>query len=411
MRILRASTGWAPSESTLLRHFHRLELMGPAAGAGGGLRPVRGRHTERAVGRRRPARAEGRRPESVLFAFLDDHSPAGGRLPVRVRRGHRAPGRSAGTRARRPRRPGPGYVDNGAMFIDSGLRRACADLGIRLVTHSRPGMPAGRGKIERFFKTVRDQFLVEISDDPNDPSRAGTIVGSLAASSTACSPRGSSRSTIGVSTPRPSSRRWCGSWPPARRSPLATDLLSEAFRWGQVAHRHQDRDGQPAGQPLRGRSGPGRVPRSSWSSTRSTSTDIDVRHHGRPVGKAVPFRIGKHVHPQGPRRRPTPAGTDRDRLPAPGRRPAHPRSGPAAAVRAPVEPNPAGQHCLGPARRSASRHRWAGLRHRPARPGPHQRAPARPGSGAGSGQLAGFAALLQAQQADHPEPGHPEESR
>jgi len=32
MRILRASTGWAPSESTLLRHFHRLELMGPAAG-------------------------------------------------------------------------------------------------------------------------------------------------------------------------------------------------------------------------------------------------------------------------------------------------------------------------------------------------------------------------------------------
>jgi putative transposase len=25
-------TGWAPSESTLLRHFHRLDLMGPAAG-------------------------------------------------------------------------------------------------------------------------------------------------------------------------------------------------------------------------------------------------------------------------------------------------------------------------------------------------------------------------------------------
>jgi putative transposase len=31
-RILRTATGWAPSESTLLRHFHRLELMGPAAG-------------------------------------------------------------------------------------------------------------------------------------------------------------------------------------------------------------------------------------------------------------------------------------------------------------------------------------------------------------------------------------------
>src|SRR6185436_15842507 len=31
-RILRTATGWAPSESTLLRHFHRLELMGPASG-------------------------------------------------------------------------------------------------------------------------------------------------------------------------------------------------------------------------------------------------------------------------------------------------------------------------------------------------------------------------------------------
>jgi len=32
-RILRSSTGWSPSESTLLRHFHRLDLMVPG-GAG-----------------------------------------------------------------------------------------------------------------------------------------------------------------------------------------------------------------------------------------------------------------------------------------------------------------------------------------------------------------------------------------
>lgn len=31
-RILRASTGYSPSESTLLRLFHRRELMGPAVG-------------------------------------------------------------------------------------------------------------------------------------------------------------------------------------------------------------------------------------------------------------------------------------------------------------------------------------------------------------------------------------------
>lgn len=39
--------------------------------------------------------------------------------------------------------------------------RACASLGIQLV-HSRPGQPAGRGKIERFLPTAGDQFLVEI---------------------------------------------------------------------------------------------------------------------------------------------------------------------------------------------------------------------------------------------------------
>ena len=52
VRILRASAGWAPSESTLLRLFHRRELMGPAAGRpAGGVRPVRGRDTERTLGR------------------------------------------------------------------------------------------------------------------------------------------------------------------------------------------------------------------------------------------------------------------------------------------------------------------------------------------------------------------------
>jgi putative transposase len=28
--------------------------------------------------------------------------------------------------------------------------------------HSTPGRPQGRGKIERFFRTVREQFLVEL---------------------------------------------------------------------------------------------------------------------------------------------------------------------------------------------------------------------------------------------------------
>ncbi len=58
--------------------------------------------------------------------------------------------------------PGSIYVDNGSAFVAAPLLRACAVLGIRLV-HSRPGRPEGRGKIERFFRTVRDQFLVEVA--------------------------------------------------------------------------------------------------------------------------------------------------------------------------------------------------------------------------------------------------------
>ena len=54
------------------------------------------------------------------------------------------------------------YVDNGSAFVDAWLLRACAKLGIKLV-HSAPGRPQGRGKIERFFRRVREQFLVELS--------------------------------------------------------------------------------------------------------------------------------------------------------------------------------------------------------------------------------------------------------
>lgn len=50
------------------------------------------------------------------------------------------------------------YTDNEAAFRTHLLRYACARLGIALL-HSRPGIPEGRGKIERFFRTVRSQLL------------------------------------------------------------------------------------------------------------------------------------------------------------------------------------------------------------------------------------------------------------
>jgi transposase len=50
------------------------------------------------------------------------------------------------------------YVDNGSPFVSNQTKRILDILRIR-ICHSRPGIPKGRGKIERFFRTVRDQFL------------------------------------------------------------------------------------------------------------------------------------------------------------------------------------------------------------------------------------------------------------
>ena len=50
------------------------------------------------------------------------------------------------------------YCDNGSLFSSSHLQLACARLGIALV-HSRPYDSPSRGKIERFFRTVKQKFL------------------------------------------------------------------------------------------------------------------------------------------------------------------------------------------------------------------------------------------------------------
>ncbi len=105
--------------------------------------------------------------KTYLFAFLDDHSRLlpgyrfgfaedTVRLAAALRPALAARGVPAGI-----------YVDNGSAFVDAWLLRACAKLGVRLV-HSQPGRPQGRGKIERFFRTVREQFLVEVTDTTSE---------------------------------------------------------------------------------------------------------------------------------------------------------------------------------------------------------------------------------------------------
>lgn len=58
------------------------------------------------------------------------------------------------------------YIDNGSCFKALHLEQVAAQLGIG-IKHSRPYIPQGRGKIERWFKYVRDNFISTHSLRPN----------------------------------------------------------------------------------------------------------------------------------------------------------------------------------------------------------------------------------------------------
>lgn len=161
--VISAAQGWAPSERTIQRLFARLGLNTRPDGT-----PLQafGRFEAAAANDRWTGDALHGPPvgghKAYLFAFIDDHS--------RAIVGYRWAHSEDTVRLEAALRHGLGsrgvprsiYVDNGSAFVAAPLLRACAVLGIRLV-HSRPGRPEGRGKIERFFRTVRDQFLVEVT--------------------------------------------------------------------------------------------------------------------------------------------------------------------------------------------------------------------------------------------------------
>ena len=55
------------------------------------------------------------------------------------------------------------YVDNGPSFSSELLARSCALAGISLL-HSKPYDSPSRGKVERFFRTVRERFLAGLKE-------------------------------------------------------------------------------------------------------------------------------------------------------------------------------------------------------------------------------------------------------
>jgi transposase InsO family protein len=54
-------------------------------------------------------------------------------------------------------------VDNGAAYRAHTLQGICARLGIQLI-YCRPYAPEGKGKLERWHRTCRDQFLSELDE-------------------------------------------------------------------------------------------------------------------------------------------------------------------------------------------------------------------------------------------------------
>ena len=161
--MLSTSHEWSPHPRTLQRHFAALGLTRAALSASNvAFGRFEATHpNELWVGDALHGPVVGGK-KAILFCFLDDHS----RLVTGHRWSYAEDTLSAESALRRGilsrGLPGTVYLDNGSSFVSKQLLRALAILGVRLV-HSRPGRPQGRGKIERFFRTVRDQFLVEAS--------------------------------------------------------------------------------------------------------------------------------------------------------------------------------------------------------------------------------------------------------
>ena len=53
------------------------------------------------------------------------------------------------------------YTDHGSDFTSHHMEQVSADLKMRLV-FSTPGMPRGRGRVERFFRTLTQMLLTEL---------------------------------------------------------------------------------------------------------------------------------------------------------------------------------------------------------------------------------------------------------
>jgi putative transposase len=189
------------------------------------------------------------------------------------------------------------YCDHGSAFVDSSLERACAVLGIRL-THSQPGRPMGRGKIERAFGVIQQQFLAEIAGDPDGGSPARHPVASLEELNglLAAWLRTVYHARPHSETGQAPAARLAAAGQPALPDPA---LLREAFSWSVIRQVRKTGTVSVEGNVysvdpfLTGR-------KIECVFDPFDMTELTVYWQGRKVGKAVPQVIGRHAHPKAP---------------------------------------------------------------------------------------------------------------
>jgi putative transposase len=285
--IIAADRGDAPTARTIQRHFARLGLNRRPDGRAPRVfgRFEAGARNERWIGDALHGGVVAG-AKSYLFAFVDDHS--------RLVTGHRWGRAEDSLRLEAALRRGLAsrgvpkviYVDNGSAFVSGQLARACAVLGIRLA-HSRPGEPAGRGKVERFFRTVRDQFLVEIA------ARGVADLDQLNALFLAWVEQIYHRRVHRETGQAPLERFMAAGIPDVP----APALLREAFLWS--ATRTVTKTATVSLAANRYEVDPALVGRRiELVFDPFDLTDVEVRFNGQAMGHAAVHTVREHVHPQ-----------------------------------------------------------------------------------------------------------------
>jgi transposase InsO family protein len=101
---------------------------------------------------------DGKKRKSFLFAFIDDHSRLIPHAQFYLCENLACYLDCLKIALKKRGLPRKLYVDNGPSFRAHHLKHVLAGLGIALI-HAKPYCPEGKGKQERWFRTVRSSFL------------------------------------------------------------------------------------------------------------------------------------------------------------------------------------------------------------------------------------------------------------